>query len=240
MRVGTFPPILYKATIFERKSKGPCVNQPCTGSDIQISLLGAGDAAKLLSIYNEALIPEERKADDIIRQSLTRPDYLTLGAHSQSGQLLGFASLYKSPSYPFNLLEYLATDQAARGQGIGAKLVQAALSATKNTPLLIEVDAVPPSDTPDAMSRRRQNFYRRLGCLKFENIPYRMPQVSAGIPPLMDLFIHPNGPMPSITRTQLHAWVTDIYHHVYDQRTAAATINAIMAHAPHAGPLITA
>lgn len=209
-------------------------------SAINITLLGAHDAAELLPIYNEALAPEERKADDIIRQSLTRADYLTLGARSASGQLLGFASLYRSASYPFNLLEYLATDHNARGQGIGAKLVQAALSTTPNTPLLMEVDAIPPSDAPDAMSRRRQSFYRRLGCQKFENIPYRMPQVSEGMPPLMDLFIHPNGPAPTITHADLHAWITDIYHHVYDQQDPASQIDAIMASASATAPLAIA
>lgn len=216
------------------------MTHPIPRADIQISILGAEGADALLPIYNEALAPEERKPDAIIRQNLTRPDYLTLGAWAENGGLLGFASLYKSSDYPFILLEYLATDHQARGQGIGAKLVQAALSATPNTPLLIEVDAIPPSDPANAMSRRRQTFYRRLGCLKFENIPYRMPQVSAGIPPLMDLFIHPNGPLPSISRTQLHAWVTDIYQNVYDQQSAADAIDAITASAPHAAPLTTA
>lgn len=197
-------------------------------ANINISLLGAADAADLLHIYNEALVPEERKPDEVIRQSLNRADYLTLGARSANGHLLGFASLYRSAAYPYNLLEYLATDQAARGQGIGAKLVQAALSATSNIPLLIEVDAIPPSDGPDAITRRRQSFYRRLGCLKFEGIPYRMPQVSAGTPPPMDLFIHPNGPAPSITPNHLHAWLIDIYHHVYDRPASEAEINAIM------------
>lgn len=215
------------------------MHQSIPHSAIHIAPLGADDAAELLAIYNEALAPEERKADDIIRHSLIRADYLTLGARSASGQLLGFASLYRSAANPFNLLEYLATDHAARGQGIGAELVQAALSATQNTPLLVEVDAVPPIDAPDAMSRRRQSFYRRLGCQKFENIPYRMPQVSAGMPPLMDLFIHPNGPTPTITHAELYAWITDIYHHVYDQQDAAADIDAIMASASSTAPLTT-
>lgn len=198
------------------------------GPNIHIATLSAGDASELLPIYNEALAPEERKADDIIRHSLTRTDYLTLGARSTSGQLLGFASIYLSASYPFTLLEYLATDHAARGQGIGAKLVQAGLAATINIPMLIEVDAVHHDDAPDAFSRRRQQFYRRLGCEKFENIPYRMPQVSAEIPPPMDLFIHSNGPAPTITHADLHAWLTDIYQHVYDQQDPASKIDTIM------------
>jgi ribosomal protein S18 acetylase RimI-like enzyme len=204
------------------------VTQSIPRADIQITTLGAADANELLHIYSEALDPAERKSDDIIRLSLTRADYLTLGARGESGQLLGFASLYKSATYPFSMLEYLATDHAARGQGIGAKLVEAALVASPNTPLLIEVDAILPHDGPDAMTRRRQNFYRRLGCLKFENIPYRMPQVGADLPPPMNLFLHPNGSTPSITRTDLHAWLIDVYHHVYNRPAADAEIAAFM------------
>ncbi len=208
-------------------------------TDILITRLGADDFADLHPIYTEALPASERKPDDVIRLCLTRPDYLLFGARRPSGQLLGFASFYRSASYPFTLLEYLATDHQARSQGIGAKLVQAGLAAAPNIPMLAEVDAVHHDDAPDAFSRRRQQFYRRLGCEKLENIPYRMPQVSAEIPPPMDLFIHRGGPALTITHADLHAWLMDIYQNVYDQQDPASQIDAIMAPASRTAPLTT-
>ncbi|SCW94302.1 hypothetical protein SAMN02927924_04474 [Sphingobium faniae] len=195
---------------------------------VSIVRLGAGDADSLLSIYEEALPPEERKSANAIRQCLSRTDYHILGARTQSGRLLGFAIFFVSCTQPVALLEYLATDGAFRGGGVGTSLFKAGMVVIEERCLLIEVDSDRATTDPRAPARRRQLFYQRLGCQSIGGIDYHMPQVNIGQPPPMDLLIHRNGREGPITNAELHLWLSDIFLLVYDRPSADAEIDRMI------------
>lgn len=82
----------------------------------------------------------------------------------EKGRPAAYAFLASAPGCPWALLDYLAVQPAARGGGVGTRVLEelAALCAGRWAGLLIECEA--PADAPDpAAARRRIAFYERAG-----------------------------------------------------------------------------
>lgn len=192
---------------------------------IRFEILAAQAASTLDEvgrIYTASIPPNERKPLDALRAMASRTDYRLLAAR-RNDTVLGFAALFAPPDEPFALLEYLAVDEASRGGGIGAGLFRAAAAelASSQRMLLIEVEAAVGEREELEHRRRRQAFYRRLGCRRVMGLAYELPLRTAGLPPAMELMIHhPNAAAePRLDRRTLEAALLGIYTRVYDQPT---------------------
>jgi GNAT superfamily N-acetyltransferase len=180
-------------------------------------------------IYETAIPASERKPSAAFREMGRRPDYRwTLARREQA--VIGFATVFVPPGESFALLEYLAVDEPFRGGGVGAGLFRAVVAdlASRVCPrvLLVEVEADDAGPDADRVQqRRRQDFYRRLGCQRVAGLQYELPLRSAGLPPPMHLFVHGVSSGSPLPRATLEGAIRGIYVDVYgesptDPRTA--------------------
>ncbi len=192
------------------------------------------------AIYEEALPPSERKSRAAIAALCRHPDYRLLSL-CDGEAVAGFAILYLSPRLPFALLEYMAIDRTRRSAGLGAALYAACRSASAGRALLAEVDSTRDAKAPDYAQRtRRLRFYEACGSHVVPGLDYLLPALGGGQPPVMDLMIDlPDGMLPP-TRTELADWLSDIYHHVYDQAADDPRIALMVADLPNITPLPSA
>jgi hypothetical protein len=165
----------------------------------------------LYRIYNASISIREQKPRGMIAAMATRPDYDFLQARRQ-GAVIGFSILFRPEDESIRLLEYMAVEEGQRNGGVGAALFQHTVQLAGGAPMLLEVDART-DDAPDAaIRRRRQEFYRRLGCRRIEGLSYQLPWPGL---PAMDLMVHLPPTMGRISKARLEGWLKVVYRDVY-------------------------
>ncbi len=193
------------------------------------------EVSDLLTIYEEAIPPTERKRPEAVRRMLDSPDYRVLGAFSKQ-QLVGFLVAYAFQLHQQSLLEYMAVKQGWQGQGIGGRLL-GELLATKGMsyPLLLEVDSDHFSSADRELRTARKRFYRRLGCREVAGLIYQLPL--PGNPPPMDLLVYwPDREW--VKRATIKQWLTAIYTEVYSQSESDPRIPSMLGGLPDLVSLI--
>jgi hypothetical protein len=187
-----------------------------------ISLLVSNkDAAfeDFLRIYKESMSVREQKTPAQISAMLGRHDYQTL-LLKRNDLTVGFSIIFMSPKESFCLLEYMAVDATYRNSGLGRQLflcsVNHIIPKIGVVPVLLEVDSdrEPSADQP--IRKRRQQFYRRLNCLRIDKLAYILPLPGEGAPPEMDLMIYFPKNVQAVSKIRLQHWLQLIYHDVYD------------------------
>ena len=172
----------------------------------------------LYSIYCESISLREQKAKADLAAMVSEPNYRLLLAQDDSS-VVGFSIVVVAGGESFCLLEYMAVDKSYRGRGVGVELFEETVGTIYKEhgaiPILLEVDS-DREPSPDRVERRRrQNFYRRLGCRAIANCAYILPLPGKNAPPEMDLFVYVPGPAPTIRRAKLERWLKLIYRDVY-------------------------
>lgn len=117
------------------------------------------------------------------------------------------------------------------GSELFEQTVDAVHSSDGALPILLEVDS-DREPSPDQMQRRRrQNFYRRLGCRRILDCAYKLPLPGENVPPEMDLFVYVPGVAPTIRRDELERWLRLVYRDVYgcsaDDRRIAIMLDGV-------------
>ena len=172
----------------------------------------------LYRIYAEAISIAEQKPRERLAAMVLRPDYKVLLA-KRSGRVIGFSFLFLPAQESFCLLEYMAVDSMHREGGVGAALfrhsLQAAASVSGERPTILEVDSDRTPSPHQALCRRRQQFYRRLGCRRVEGLSYLLPLSTEGPPPEMDLMVHVSPAVDSLPKLRLRRWLEVMYQEAY-------------------------
>ena len=181
--------------------------------------------ARIRTIYAEAFPESERKPAGFLAEALAREDYELLGL-SCAGRLEGFALVYLSPGGAFALLEYMAVAAGMRDRGLGAVLFANILSRVSGRTLLLEVETETGAGHETAASKRAR-FYRRLGCTRFRQVDYVMPQVGSAPPPPMTLLAC-GGPRAGPERVAVRRWLEEIYDRVYDRPLTGAELERML------------
>jgi GNAT superfamily N-acetyltransferase len=170
-------------------------------------------------IYVESMPLRERKPKTQISAITTRPDYKIL-LLKRNAVVIGFSILFTPTNELFCLLEYMAVHSAYRNLGLGRELFlrtfQDVVSNCGTVPVLLEVDSDREQSADQEIRRRRQRFYRRLGCLRIDGLSYVLPLHGEGPPPQMDLMLYLPDCLPLIRRHQLEHWLKVLYNKVYD------------------------
>jgi ribosomal protein S18 acetylase RimI-like enzyme len=196
-------------------------------------LVSNDDAAfkDFLRIYNESISVREQKSATEISAMLARPDY-RIFLISRNTLTVGFSIVFVPIKESFCLLEYMAVDAAYRNSGLGQQLflhsANNIFSKTGCIPMLLEVDSDHELSADLLIRRRRQQFYRRLNCLRIDNLPYILPLPGQGSPPQMDLMIYFKGPAQVVRKIQLQQWLKLIYHDVYNCSDEDPRINTML------------
>jgi ribosomal protein S18 acetylase RimI-like enzyme len=185
--------------------------------------------AALVSLYEEAIPPSERKPSTAIRAMIADSRYLVLLAQEHD-QIVGFAISFQFPAGDLRLLEYMGVSGATRGRGLGSEMFRAVVAREhlggRTLVLEVESDHGPADDLHDR--RRRKKFYRAMGCREVEGLAYLMPRIGPRRPPPMDLMVYRRPQPDRLERRVLVAWLQDIYEHIYgaprdDENIAAMT-----------------
>lgn len=165
-------------------------------------------------IYAESISIREQKPRAQIAAMVLSPDYKILLA-KRSGVVLGFSVLFLPEQESFCLLEYMAVREMHRNAGVGSSLFRHSVQAAGEAPMLLEVDSESVHSPDQEIRRRRQRFYRRLGCRRVEGLAYLLPLPGEGPPPEMDLLVHVSPASRSILKSSLEHWLKVVYREVY-------------------------
>ena len=171
-------------------------------------------------IYAESIAQRERKTKTWICEMTNRSDY-RIFLLKQGGKAVGFSILFLPERESFALLEYMAVAAEHRNAGLGSEVfkrsIQSVFPRTEQMrPILLEVDSDREESSDRTLRARRQQFYRRLGCLRFAGFHYLLPLPGDGPPPAMDLMIYPAGDQRHIFKSDLKGWLRTIYQSVYN------------------------
>jgi ribosomal protein S18 acetylase RimI-like enzyme len=166
-------------------------------------------------IYVASIPASERKDRDALAR-MAQSERYRIHIAEQAAQVAAFSIVYRSDHQGFALLEYFATTPALRNQGIGGRLLDHVLADQGDIPVLLEVEAPPPTDqSGDSMESRRIDFYRRHGARVVEELSYVLPLKTAGTPPPMLILIGAADGLPCLPSATLRSWLADIYENVY-------------------------
>jgi len=172
----------------------------------------------LYAIYCESIGFREQKSKADLTAMVSKPNYRLLLAQDDSSAV-GFSIVFVAGGESFCLLEYIAVDKSYRGRGVGSELFEETVGVVYRShgavPVLLEVDSNREPSPDQAQRRRRENFYRRLGCRRIADCAYILPLSGENTPPEMDLFVYVPGPAPTIRRGELEQWLKLIYRDVY-------------------------
>ncbi len=174
---------------------------------------------ELYEIYAASIAVREQKPEEWICAMVRAPDYW-VGVMNGAGHVDGFSILFLPPAERFALLEYMAVTPERRNRGLGSALfkqtvVHAMTPQHASLPILLEVDSDREASGDREMRTRRQQFYRRLGCVRVSRLHYILPLPGQGPPPEMDLMLYWADPLRPLPKGDLERWLGTIYRDVY-------------------------
>jgi len=174
---------------------------------------------ELYEIYAASIAAREQKPEAWICKMVEAPAYRFL-VMKDGGHVQAFSILYLPPAERFALLEYMAVTPAMRNQGMGRKLFKqtverAARPGAGSLPVVLEVDSDREAGDDHHLRTRRQQFYRRLGCLRVAGLHYILPLPGEGSVPEMDLMVYSAPPLRALPKAELERWLRRIYRDVY-------------------------
>src|SRR5580692_3797348 len=174
---------------------------------------------QLYGIYAASIVAREQKPEGWIGAMVGAPEYRVWVA-KEGGLVRGFSIVFHSAAAGFALLEYMAVASELRNQGLGRELFlrSVAFAVTpqgRKPPVLLEIDSDREASSDRGMRTRREQFYRRLGCLRIAGLRYLMPLPGEGSSPEMDLMVYAAQPLSNLGKGELERWLESIYRDVY-------------------------
>jgi GNAT superfamily N-acetyltransferase len=167
---------------------------------------------ELYEIYAASIAVREQKPEAWICAMVRGPEY-RVWVMQDAGRVTGFSILFLPPAERFALLEYMAVAPERRNHGLGSELFKQ--TVVRSLPVLLEVDSDREVCADQQIRTRRQQFYRRLGCVRIAGLRYILPLPGLGPPPEMDLMVYSGVPLRQLPKTDLERWLRTIYRDVY-------------------------
>ncbi len=167
---------------------------------------------ELYEIYAASIAAREQKPEEWICAMVRAPEY-RVWVIQDAGHVTGFSILFLPPTERFALLEYMAVAPERRNHGLGSELFKQ--TVVRSLPVLLEVDSDREACADQQIRTRRQQFYRRLGCLRIAGLRYILPLPGLGPPPEMDVMVYSGVPLRQLPKTDLDRWLRTIYRDVY-------------------------
>ena len=173
---------------------------------------------ELYEIYAVSIAARERKDEAWICAMIRSPDY-QFWVLPGGGHIEGFSIVFLPPAERFALLEYMAVAPQQRNHGVGSTLFRQTMARVPpqhaSVPTLLEVDSDREASADRALRARRQQFYRRLGCVRIAGLHYILPLPGEGPVPEMDLMLYAAQPPRQLAKAELERWLKTIYRDVY-------------------------
>jgi GNAT superfamily N-acetyltransferase len=184
----------------------------------QLTSCGGPPFRELYQIYATSIPAREQKPEAWICAMVRAPEYRVL-VMKGAGRVTAFSILFLPPVERFALLEYMAVAPERRNRGVGSELfkhtIERAATRAPSLPILLEVDSDREASHDRQIRTRRQQFYRRLGCVRISRLHYILPLPGEGPVPEMDLMVYSAEPLRQLPKTDLERWLRTIYRDVY-------------------------
>lgn len=154
-----------------------------------------------------------------------------------ANEAAGMALLYFSAGLPFVLLDYVAIDPDRRNQGLGSAFLRALADLIRQESpsanwLILEIDDDREGPEEErAHSRRRMEFYGRLGAQLLANVPYRFPSAQENSVP-MRLMVYRLRPGAALSVEDVGAAIEDTFLHVHGRTGDDELLTWIRRHKP--------
>ena len=188
----------------------------------QLHSCGGSSFRELYEIYAASIAAREQKPEAWICAMVRAPEYW-VGVMKDAGHVNGFSILFLPPAERFALLEYMAVTPERRNRGLGSALFKQTVvramtppaPSHASLPILLEVDSDREASADREMRARRQQFYRRLGCVRVSGLHYILPLPGQGPVPEMDVMLYSAEPLRQLPKGDLERWLRTIYRDVY-------------------------
>ena len=173
---------------------------------------------ELYQIYAASIAAREQKPEAWICAMVRSPEY-RVSVLKAGGHVTAFSILFLPQAESFALLEYMAVAPEQRSHGLGSdvfkqSVAQAVRPDGRRLPVVLEVDSDREASADQHIRTRRQQFYRRLGCLRIVGLHYMLPLAGEGPVPEMDLMVYAAEGRP-LPKADLKRWLRTIYRDVY-------------------------
>jgi len=186
---------------------------------------------EFFALYSGSMPQRELKARDQIEAMLHRPDYEFLLVTSDRG-VIGYSVSYLAEGEPCSLLEYMAIHGASQSTGVGGRLLAKLIerAEARGSPWMLMEVASERDGAQDGPARsRREQFYRRHGCLRIDALAYLLPLPGDGPPPAMDLLVHPPEAGGVMRKADLRRWLEALFVGAYGCRSDDRRIAEMLA-----------
>ena len=177
--------------------------------------------SELENLYLESFPPVETRPISKLNELLKIQSNYHLFIVKENDSIIGFALVYILSNHNVSLLDYLAIDPAYQRKGIGSKLLQYCIDATKSYSssllgMILELERDDLEDSAENQRRKdRINFYARYGAKKFENTSYFIPPQSGNIPVKLYLMIIPYQEFDSLPKQKVISFAQEMHSEIY-------------------------
>ena len=161
------------------------------------------DLTHIRELYETAFPVDERREWTALLSLCRNRSHFSLHIIYDDDRQVGFITVWQWDGWRY--IEHFAVDASCRGKGIGGDVLRAFL-AGESSPVVLEVEI--PSDE---ISRRRVEFYRRLGFELHDSFSYIQPPYGEGRKALPMFLMTCGAP----SGTDLQAVVDLLYRDVY-------------------------
>jgi GNAT superfamily N-acetyltransferase len=191
-------------------------------------------------IYRSSFPANERHPASSIAERLAMRRYW-LFIEEADHKAVFMAILYPIRGTDFILLDYMATAEGFRNQGIGSAFLRYALDLLKarssNEQLFLEVENPACGDNRE-QRQRRVGFYRRLGTKVLEGVRYVLPPLSGDQPTEMVLMVFPKPGLERLPGTVVRELILRVYHELYCRDEADPFLKSFIPNVPDTVNLI--
>lgn len=139
------------------------------------------------------------------------------------------ATLHPLKNTDFILLEYLATDENFRGQGIGKLFFQYISQVLKDNHKYLVIEVENPDFGDEQENKiRRINFYKKLGAIEIKDVRYILPPLTGDITTEMKLLTMPEYHLRKINKGLIKRVIQEIYQQVYSRNENDKILNSFI------------
>ncbi len=119
------------------------------------------------------------------KKLIQKKEYNLITKKDENNNVIAFISIWNLED--FNFVEHLAVSPACRGMGMGTKIMEEIIQASKNKNIILEIE--PPCDE---ITDKRLRFYEKLG-FKLNDYEYYQPSMQKNQKQLkLNLMSYPN------------------------------------------------
>jgi predicted N-acetyltransferase YhbS len=193
----------------------------------EINKIDGSEFDAAMEIYREAFPPSERHPVDTIRERV-KSGLSRLYVATMNDEVTFLALLWPLKESNFILLDYMATKNTHRGEGIASAFMKMLRNKSENTEKHLILEVENPRFGDATQSEKRVKFYKRHGARELENVRYLLPPLEGSTPTEMILMIFPEYKDEKISGRTVKDVIKQIYRELYNRQEDDALLGTFV------------